>query len=46
VEQNASKALEIAARGYVLQSGFITHSGTGEALQNNEAVIEAYLGGH
>ena len=46
VEQNASKALEIANRGYVLQSGFITHSGTGEELQNNDAVVEAYLGGH
>lgn len=46
VEQNASKALEIAARGYVLQSGYITHSGTGEELQNDESIIEAYLGGH
>lgn len=46
VEQNASKALEIAARGYVLQSGYITHTGTGEELQNDETVIEAYLGGH
>ncbi|MBK9123241.1 MAG: ABC transporter ATP-binding protein [Chloroflexi bacterium] len=46
VEQNASKALEIAARGYVLQSGFITHKGTGVELQNDPSVIEAYLGGH
>lgn len=46
VEQNASKALEIAARGYVLQSGYITHKGTGVELQNDPAVIEAYLGGH
>ena len=46
VEQNASKALEIANRGYVLQAGFITHSGTGEELQSNDAVVEAYRGGH
>jgi len=46
VEQNASKALEIATRGYVLQSGYITHSGTGEELQNDASIIEAYLGGH
>jgi branched-chain amino acid transport system ATP-binding protein len=46
VEQNASKALSIAARGYVLQTGTVSHSGTGEALQNDPAVIEAYLGGH
>jgi branched-chain amino acid transport system ATP-binding protein len=46
VEQNASKALSIAARGYVLQTGMVSHSGTGEALQNDPAVIEAYLGGH
>lgn len=46
VEQNATKALSIAAQGYVLQTGLITHSGTGEALQHDPAVIEAYLGGH
>ncbi|MCU0475652.1 MAG: ABC transporter ATP-binding protein [Anaerolineae bacterium] len=46
VEQNATKALSIAAQGYVLQTGTVSHSGTGEALQNDPAVIEAYLGGH
>lgn len=46
VEQNASKALSIAARGYVLQTGTVSHSGTGEELQHDPAVIEAYLGGH
>lgn len=44
VEQNARMALQIAHRGYVLQSGYITHSGTGQELQNDPQVIEAYLG--
>ena len=46
VEQNASKALSIAARGYVLQTGTVSQTGTGEELQHDPAVIEAYLGGH
>ena len=45
VEQNAQMALAIAHRGYILQSGYITHTGTAEALQNDEVVIQAYLGG-
>lgn len=45
VEQNAAMALAVAHRGYVLQSGYITHSDTAEALQNDEKIIEAYLGG-
>jgi branched-chain amino acid transport system ATP-binding protein len=44
VEQNARMALAVANRGYVLQSGYITHADTATALQQNEAVIEAYLG--
>jgi branched-chain amino acid transport system ATP-binding protein len=44
VEQNARMALAVANRGYVLQSGYITHADTAAALQQNEAVIEAYLG--
>lgn len=44
VEQNARMALAVADRGYVLQSGRITHSGSGEELQNDPAVVEAYLG--
>jgi branched-chain amino acid transport system ATP-binding protein len=44
VEQNARMALAVANRGYVLQSGYITHADTAEALQQDEAVIEAYLG--
>lgn len=45
VEQNASMALAIAHRGYVLQSGYITHSDTADALRHDEKIIEAYLGG-
>lgn len=45
VEQNAQMALAIADRGYVLQSGYITHSGDAAELRQNKAVIEAYLGG-
>ncbi len=44
VEQNAQMALGIAHRGYVLQSGYVTHSGTGQELLRDPAVIEAYLG--
>jgi len=45
VEQNALMALEVADRAYVLQSGRITHSGDAQDLQEDEAIIEAYLGG-
>jgi branched-chain amino acid transport system ATP-binding protein len=45
VEQNARMALDVAHRGYVVQSGMITHSGDAKTLQNDEAIIEAYLGG-
>lgn len=44
VEQNARKALKIANRGYVLQTGSIVLTGTGEELLKNEMVREAYLG--
>lgn len=44
VEQNAHKALNIAHRGYVLQTGTIVLSGTGEELLRNDMVREAYLG--
>jgi len=44
VEQNALMALAVANRGYVLQSGYITQSGTAQELRNDPAVIEAYLG--
>ncbi len=44
VEQNAKKALSIADRAYVLETGFITLSGTANDLLNDEAVKKAYLG--
>jgi len=44
VEQNAKKALKISHRGYVLQTGAITLSGTGKELLKNDTVREAYLG--
>ncbi|TVR23183.1 MAG: ABC transporter ATP-binding protein [Anaerolineaceae bacterium] len=46
VEQNAAMALIVANRGYVLQSGRITHADDADALRNDPTVIEAYLGGH
>ena len=45
VEQNASKALEIADRAYVLETGKITLSGSGVELSQSDAVRKAYLGG-
>ena len=45
VEQNASKALEIADRAYVLETGSITLSGTGTELAKSDEVRKAYLGG-
>lgn len=44
VEQNANKALAIANRGYVLETGKIVLSGTGEELLASEEVRKAYLG--
>lgn len=44
VEQNALMALNVANRGYVLQSGYVTHEGDASVLQNDETIIEAYLG--
>ena len=45
VEQNAKKALQCADRGYVLETGSIVLTGSGEALLGSEAVQAAYLGG-
>jgi branched-chain amino acid transport system ATP-binding protein len=45
VEQNANRALEIAHRGYVLETGNIVLTDTGKALLTNPKVKEAYLGG-
>ena len=44
VEQNAAAALSIADRGYVLETGRITLSGSGAALLADAGVREAYLG--
>lgn len=44
IEQNANAALRIADYGYVLETGTIALSGTGEELLKNESVREAYLG--
>jgi branched-chain amino acid transport system ATP-binding protein len=44
VEQNAFAALAIGDRGYVLETGAVTLTGTGEALIHNEQVRAAYLG--
>ena len=45
VEQNAYMALQIAHRGYVLQTGEIALAGSALELQANEDVRRAYLGG-
>ena len=45
VEQNARKALQIADRAYVLETGAVTLSGTGSELTQSDAVRKAYLGG-
>lgn len=44
IEQNANAALRIANRGYVLQTGHVTLTGTGAELLNDENVKQAYLG--
>ena len=44
VEQNVREALEIAHRGYVLQSGRIVMEGTGEDLLASDLIRKAYLG--
>ena len=45
VEQNATKALQLADRAYVLETGSITLSGTGAELAKSDDVRKAYLGG-
>ena len=44
VEQNARMALQVAGRGYVLQSGIVVLSDLAENLRRNETVRQAYLG--
>jgi branched-chain amino acid transport system ATP-binding protein len=45
VEQNASAALEISDRGYVLETGSVILSGAASELRRDPRVIQAYLGG-
>jgi len=45
VEQNANMALRVANRGYVLETGYIQLTGSGQELLGNPRVKEAYLGG-
>ena len=44
IEQNANAALKIAHKGYVLETGSIAMSGSGEDLLMDEGIREAYLG--
>jgi len=44
VEQNASRALGVADRGYVMESGIVTMNGEAKALLNDPRVRAAYLG--
>ena len=44
VEQNANQALELADRGYVVESGRIVLQGSSQSLRDNEALQTAYLG--
>lgn len=45
VEQNASMALQIASRAYVMETGSIVLSGTGAELMQSDDIKKAYLGG-
>ena len=45
IEQNAKQALSISDRAYVMETGKILLSGTGQELLTSEKVQEAYLGG-
>lgn len=45
IEQNAKMALSIADRGYVLETGKVVLSGTGQELLDSDEVKKAYLGG-
>ena len=45
VEQNAQKALQLADRGYVMETGMIVMSDTAQNLLSSKELREAYLGG-
>lgn len=44
VEQNARMALQVASRGYVIQTGVVMLSDTAKNLQENEMVRKSYMG--
>jgi branched-chain amino acid transport system ATP-binding protein len=44
VEQNATHALNLASRAYVMETGRITREGSGQELVSDAAIREAYLG--
>jgi len=44
IEQNAAKALQVAQRGYVIETGQIVLQDTAENLRKSERVRKAYLG--
>ena len=44
VEQNAKRSLQVAGRGYLIETGRITGEGSAEQLRNDPAVQRAYLG--
>lgn len=44
VEQNATKALAISHRAYVIETGEIVMAGTSQELMNNDGIKKAYLG--
>jgi branched-chain amino acid transport system ATP-binding protein len=46
VEQNARMALQVASRGYVIQTGEVVLSDNADNLQKNEMVRKAYMGEH
>ena len=45
VEQNASMALEVSDRAYVLSTGNIVDQDTSENMKKKNSLVEAYLGG-
>lgn len=45
IEQNARSGLQVSDRGYVIQRGRVTHTGTGQSLLDDDEVRRAFLGG-
>jgi branched-chain amino acid transport system ATP-binding protein len=46
VEQNATRALQLADRGYLLRTGNIVASGTGAELAADADLFDSFIGGH